>query len=146
MGEIPYGQSPCGLGLFCQAEHVMYSPAPVIDFGQHEHGDVATDCRFDILRRHHAKFMAFVERFYQSFGHVQIAWEIARVRQDHPPVRAHLQRRRQRLIDLDRQGVAHHNASLGCADKPAYPISHPARLRHPSSLVPAADEHIAPFI
>src|SRR5690606_7965414 len=54
--------------------------------------------------------------------------------------------RRERLIDLDGERIAHHDSAFRRADQLSDAIADLARLRHPAVEVPALDEMLSPFV
>ena len=113
--------------------------------GQHHHRDLLGDGIGHRLRLRGAQLIALPQQPDQPLGHVQIGGEIAVIRQDHLTARAHLQRRRQCLVDLDRQRVAGGDRARRRADQFADPVAHHARQLHPSGAVPRLDQLAAPF-
>ena len=52
----------------------------------------------------------------------------------------------QRLVDLDRQRIAHDDRAGRRADQPGDAIANPRGLVHPVGLVPGVNQHLAPFV
>jgi hypothetical protein len=146
MGEIPDRQCAGGVRPLGQRLHVVKAAGAIVDLGQHQHRNRLVDGTFDFLRRGNSKRVSPVERSEQSFGHVEIGRKIAVVGKDHPPGRVEFECCGQRLIDLDRQGVADHHGAFGRADQPADAVADVARLSHPAGAVPAPDELLSPFL
>jgi hypothetical protein len=117
----------------------------VVDLGQHENGEVGRDVRLDLLGCHDAKLVAGGQRADETVGHVKVGGEVPGIAQDHFPVGAQLQRRGERLVDLDRQRVADHDRGLRRPDQPPDPVAEAPGHVHPARPVPAADEELAPF-
>ena len=61
-------------------------------------------------------------------------------------MRIELQRRGERLKDLDRQSIASDDRARRGADQPGDPIADAAWRGHPAGAVPAADQQLAPFV
>ena len=146
MGEVPYRQGARGVGGGGQARHVVPAPGPVVDLGQHQDRDVLVERPGDFLRGRQPDFVAPTERPDQPIRHVEVGWEVAVIREDDAPFGPHLQGRGHRLVDLDGQRVAHHHGAGRRADQPADAVADPGRLIHPARVVPAADQHLAPFL
>ncbi len=129
-----------------QRRHVVPAPGAIVDLGQHQDRDLVVDGIGHRFGRYGAQGIALAKGAHQPVGHIQVGREIAGVRQDHLARRVQFQRRGQRLVDLDRQRVAHHHRA-GCRpDQPRDPVADTGGLIHPSGLVPAGDQHLAPFV
>ena len=145
MGEIPdderaHAHAPCG-----QRRHVMPAAGAIIDLGHHHRRDRRIDRIRHRFGRDDPQLMSATQRFQQPFRHVEIGREIAAVGQDDGAIRIEIERGGQRLIDLDRQRIAHHHAAGRRTDQPAHPVTNAARHRHPAGIVPGADQPAAPF-
>ena len=145
MGQIPNGDDPSGLRLLRQRCHVMQSACAVIDLCQHQNGDLVRDICGHVLWRDDAQFQIAVKGADQPFGDIQVRWKVAAVRQDHLAVR-HGECSGQRLKHLDRQGIPKGHMPGFCPDQSPNPVPQRHGLRHPASLVPAGDQHVAPFV
>ena len=118
----------------------------IIDLGDQHHRDTGVDGCGHRLRRHGFQAVGAAQGLAQPLRHIEIGREIAGVRQDHLALGVHLQGRGQRLIDLDRQRIAHHHmASLG-PDQSGHTVADPGGQIHPPGLVPTPDQQLPPFV
>ena len=145
MREIPDDEHPRRMRLSDQRRHVVPATRAIIDLGHHHRRNRRIDRIRDRFGRHDPQLMPAPQRRQQPFGHVEIGREIAAVRQDDGAIRIEIERGGERLIDLDRQCIAHHHAAGLGPDQPPHPVADAARHRHPASIVPGADQPAAPL-
>ena len=145
VGQIPDRQCAGRVRRLRQARHVVPATGAVVDLGQQQHCDVLVERLADGLRSHGPDLVPAPERANQPVGHVEVGREVAVIRQDDATLRPHPQGGGHRLVDLDGQRVAHHHGAGRRADQPADAIADPGRLLHPARVIPAADQHLAPF-
>ena len=86
--------------------HVVHPTRLIIYMGQHHNRHLMGDRICNVLGCGRAQLVIFTDGIDQALCHVEIAGKVAIVGQDHPAVGPHHQRRRQSLVDLDRQRVA----------------------------------------
>ena len=146
VGQVPDRQCTDLVRGPREAGHVVPAPGPVVDLGQHQHRDPLVQGLGHRFRRDEADLVAAAERSDQPVHHVEIGREVAVIGEDDASLGPHLQGRGHRLVDLDRQRVAHHHGAGRSADQPADAVADPCRLIHPARVVPAADQHLAPFV
>ena len=146
VGQVPDRQRTGRVRRRRQARHVVPAPGAVVDLGQHHDRDGLVQRIGDFLRGHKPDLVAPAERSDQPVDHVEVRGEVAVVREDDAALGPHLQGGGHRLVDLDGQGVAHHHGAGRRADQPADAVPDPGRLIHPARIVPAADQHLAPFL
>ena len=146
MRQIPDHHGTAGMGNLGDRFHVMLAARAVIHLGQHHDGDGVVDGTGHVLGGHGFKLKPLIQRVDQALHHVKIGGKVAGVTQDHLAAGPHFQGRGNRLIDLDRQRVAHHDRSCGGTNQAAYLVANARRLRHPSGIVPTPDQHLTPFI
>ena len=145
MGQIPDDQRPHRMRLGRQLAHVMPPAGFVVDLGDHHDRNAAVDGVQNSFGLDGFQRVVTAQRPAQPLRHIKVGGEIAGVGQDHPPLGVHLQARRQRLIDLDRQRIAHHHMARLGPDQLGHPVAHAGGHVHPSGAVPAADQHFTPL-
>ena len=146
MGEIPDHHRARLMRLPRDRVHVMPPPAAEIDLGQQDGGDILADRAGHVLGGHQPQLVILADRVDQALRHVEIGREIAGIGQHHLARGPHLKRRRQRLVDLDRQGVTGGHGAFRRADQLPDPVAHDARQVHPARRVPGLDQVRAPFV
>ncbi len=146
MGQIPDREDAFRLCRTGQGRHVMFAPRPVIDLGQHQHGDRIIQRIGHIFGGDRLEAVIWAQSTAQALGHIEIGGEVAGIGQNNAALWVHLEGRGHRLIDLDRQRVAKHNAARLCPDQPGDPVANAGGLVHPARLVPSGDQQFAPFL
>lgn len=146
MRQIPDGQSAGVVSAPRDRLHVMNASAPVVDLGEHDHGNLIIDRARHFLRRHQLQRVTPVQHPYEALRNVQIGGEISRIRQNDAAPGVEIQRRRQALKDFDRQCLTDHHAAWRCADDSTDAIAELAGLCHPTGAVPALDQLPTPVL
>ncbi|MNV41401.1 hypothetical protein D3C71_1330360 [compost metagenome] len=151
MGEVPDGQGAALVDQLGHGLHVVHVAGLVVDVGQHHHGDVLVNRLRQRLRAvHQTQAVALLQQVHQPFGNVQIGGEVARLADNHPPLRRsrglHAQGRAEHLEQVDRGGIGDHHFAFTGTDQPGQAIAQALRQIAPAGAVPAADQTIAPLL
>ena len=134
------------MGLVDDGLHVVLAPGPVIDLREQHGCHILADGLGHLLRRDRPQLIALLQQPHQSFGHIEVRGKVTGIAQNHTAVRPQFDRGSECLKYLDGQRITHDDRALGRPDDTAHHVAHPRGLVHPAGLVPAADQHITPFI
>ena len=138
--------APAACAARVRPRHVVKAPGAVVHLGQHQHRDALVQSLGDCVRRHQTQLVAAAEGAHEALGHVKVRREVTGVGEDDLPPGPELERGSERLVHLDGKSIAHHRRAGRRADEAADPVADACRGVHPTRLVPAPDQHLAPLV
>ena len=144
MAEIPKGQGADGVRPRRQPGHVEDVARHIVHMGQDQQRDLVGDGVGDRRTLHHPQLRPPAELLDQPLQHVEIGGEVARLRQDHPPVGAHGHRRARQLEEVDGGGVRDRDLVRLRPDQARDATAKDQRRIDPAFGVPGPDQPLAP--
>ena len=145
VGEVPHAQRADIVRSAGERGHVVHAARSVVHVGQQQSGDVVTERGLDLIRLDPAHLVTPTEGLGEALRDVDVRREVAVIRQDDLPV-AGFERGGERLMDLDREGVADDDLAWRRIQEPADAVAEFLGEAHPIGGVPGSDELLAPLL
>ena len=147
MAEVPDHQRASVVKTLSDGSDVEQRAGAVVDMRQHGHRDFPINQGVDrTIAADQSSLHRAAGRLHGALDDVEIRRERSILGDDHVAIRPQADGRLDRLVEIDRRGVANQRLTRGRPDQRPDAVTEPDRHVEPSGAVPAPDQVMAPFL